>query len=213
MSASPSIIARQTRRLAALLLVLTTAAPLARAQGAGMEVYVGQYSPTQDLFQVTRAGEAGTFRLNSGSSKGGVVALDLNQRVGLRVSGGEVETALAFTPSGSGRAWETPAVLRHASVQGALGLTRGGRMAQPYVSLGISYAQRKGEAFEGQTRPTSYGMALGAGLRVRVSALAMSMGVEVLDYSATYDVVGRPPRDFIQRDVLLRLGGGVAVGR
>ena len=65
----------------------------------------------------------------------------------------------------------------------------------------------------GQPNASSYGMALGAGVKLRLSAFAFSVGAEVLDYSASYLVAGRPPRDFIQRDILLRVGAGLAVGR
>jgi len=204
---------RPARLLVALSVLALVPGGRADAQGAGMEVFVGQYSPTQDLFQVTKAGAAGTYRLNSGASRGGTVALNLNQRIGVRVSGGEVESGLTFTPVNPGATSSVPARLRHGSVQAALGLTSGEQRAQPYISLGMSYAKRSGEAFEGQPDPSSYGFALGAGLRVRVSALSVSLGAEVLDYTASYAVAGKPPRDFIQRDVLLRLGAGMAVGR
>lgn len=201
------------RRLAGVVCLVVLGTGESVAQGASVEVFMGQYSPTQDLFQVTRAGSAGTYRLTSGTSRGGTVSLDLNKRVGVRVSGGTLDNALAYTPSGAGTPSRAPAELRHGSLQGVLGLTPGEGNAQPYLSVGMSYAQRRGQAFEGQSEPTSYGMALGAGVRFRLSMLSLNVGAEVLDYTATYDVPGRPPRDFIQRDILLRLGGGVAVGR
>ena len=146
---------RPAHLLAAVSVLAVFPGERAEAQGAGMEVFVGQYSPTQDLFQVTRAGTAGTYRLNSGESRGGTVALNLNKRIGVRVSGGEVESGLTFTPVNVAAASTVPTRLRHGSIQAALGLTSGEQRAQPYVSLGMSYAQRSGEAFVGQPEPSS----------------------------------------------------------
>lgn len=206
---------RQTLLRRLMVMVCLSVLPLASAgaQGASVEVFMGQYTPTQDLYQVTKAGAAGTYRLDGGGSRGGTVSLNLNDRVGLRASGGEVTSALTFKPVATTGGSTVPATLRHASVQGVLGLTPGHHRAQPYFSFGVSYAQRGGAAFVGQSKPSSYGYALGAGVKVRVAALALSLGAEMLDYSASYEVAGKPPRDFIQRDILLRLGAGLAVGR
>jgi hypothetical protein len=206
---------RCTRHVAVLsLLLLGVPAATLGAQGLSIGGHVGQYTPTQEVYEVTRAGVAGPvgkYELGSTSTRGGGLTLWLGDRIGVSASGGTASTRMTFT----GGAATDPEVeldgaeIRFGSLQGIAITSRSSAALQPYVSAGLAYVRRGGPAFATRTDKGHFGFAIGAGLRVRVIKALLTGGVEFTDYAAKHQVNGGPDRSFLQRDIQLK--GGVEV--
>lgn len=198
-------------RSATTLLLLPAAAS---AQGLSISGHMGQYAPTEPVYEVARAGAAGPvgkYKLNSTTTTSAAITLWLGDRFGLSVAGGMADTRLAYRgiEANSVTTDLGAATLQFGHFQG-IGVTAGpASVLQPYFSAGVAYIRRGGPVFEGRDDNGLVGFTLGAGLRVKVARALLTGGIEVLDYSGKYKVNNGPVKATLQRDIQLR--GGIEV--
>lgn len=184
----------------------------ALAQRVSVTPLIGVYSPTENLYESKPGQFSGTetYKLDSGTSYGGAVGVWLSPRVSLTVSGAVVPTALRRARNN--QAELTDATLTQGSMQAVFLLASETATVVPYINGGFGLVSRGGAAFTASAETSSLTGIFGAGTAVRLGVLSLSVGAEVIDYSATYDLTGGPARQFTQRDVQFRVGLGTSFG-
>ncbi|MFN2316130.1 MAG: hypothetical protein ABR551_00785 [Gemmatimonadales bacterium] len=182
------------------------------AQRVSVTPLIGVYAPTENLYESKPGQSSGTetYKLDSGTSYGGSVGLWLSPRVSIAVSGAVVPTSLRRVRSGAAEL--TEATLTQGSMQAVFLLASEAATIVPFINGGFGLVTRGGDAFGASAETRSLTGIFGAGTAVRLGMLSLSIGAEVIDYSATYDLTGGPARQFTQRDVQLRVGLGTIIG-
>lgn len=197
----------------ALALALLPVVPAAlQAQRVSVTPLVGVYAPTENLYEAKPGQVSGAqiYKLDAGTAYGGAIGLWFGPKVGVSVSGMVVPTHLRQN-AGSGSVL-TEARLTQGSMQAVFLLASADATVVPYLNGGLGVVARGGEAFESSEETHSLSGIFGAGTAVRLGVVALTVGAEVIDYSASYDRAGGPARRFAQRDVQLRVGLGTSFG-
>lgn len=196
-----------------IALVALIALPAAAfAQRISVTPLIGVYAPTENLYESKPGQSSGTetYKLDSGTSYGGSVGVWLSPRISVAVSGSVVPTALRRARSSGAEL--TEAKVTQGSMQAVFLLASETATIVPYINGGFGLVSRGGDAFSASAETSSLTGIFGAGTAVRLGMLSLSVGAEVIDYSATYDLTGGPARQFTQRDVQLRVGLGTIFG-
>ena len=203
---------RRLVRGAVALVTLLALPAAALAQRVSVTPLIGVYAPTENLYESKPGQTSGTetYKLDSGTSYGGSVGVWLSPRVSVAVSGAVVPTSLRRARSGGSEL--TEATLTQGSMQAVFLLASETATIVPYINGGFGLVSRGGDAFSASAETSSLAGVFGAGTAVRLGMLSLSVGAEVIDYSATYDLTGGPARQFTQRDVQLRVGLGTIFG-
>lgn len=201
-----------SRRTVGVLCATLALVPAAAAQRVSVTPIIGVYAPTENLYESKpgHSGGAEIYKLSTGTSYGGAVGLWFGSRVGVRVSGAVVPTSLR--QEGAGDVQRTDAQLTHGSLQAVFLLASETATVIPFLNGGFGVVNRSGEAFVASSTTSSISGVFGAGTALRMGRVAVTVGAEVLDYNATYDLAGGPARQFSQRDVQLRVGLGTVFG-
>lgn len=186
-------------------------APLC-AQRIVITPHVGYYSPTENLYESKPGQTSGaeSYKLDPATALGGSLGVWFNSRVGVNFSGAHMATNLR-RQRGSGDQL-TEAAITQASAQAVFLLGSPEATILPFLNGGFGLVSRGGGAFENSAETSNLAGIFGAGASIRIGMVALTVGAEVADYSATYDLAGGPPRRFAQRDVQLRLGLGTVFG-
>ncbi|HUG27469.1 MAG TPA: hypothetical protein VMK53_04165 [Gemmatimonadales bacterium] len=194
------------------LLTLFALPTAALAQRVSVTPLIGVYAPTENLYESKPGQSSGTetYKLDSGTSYGGAVGLWISPRVGFTLSGTVVPTSLRRARRSGAEL--TEAKLTQASMQAVFLLASETAIFVPYINGGFGMVSRGGDAFSASAETSSLTGIFGAGTAVRLGMLSLSVGAEVIDYSATYDLTGGPARQFTQRDVQFRVGLGTIFG-
>ena len=203
---------RRLVRGAVALVTLLALPAAALAQRVSVTPLIGVYAPTENLYESKPGQTSGseTYKLDSGTSYGGSIGVWLSPRVSVAVSGAVVPTSLRRARSGGSEL--TEATLTQGSMQAVFLLASETATIVPYINGGFGLVSRGGDAFSASAETSSLTGIFGAGTAVRLGMLSLSVGAEVIDYSATYDLTGGPARQFTQRDVQLRIGLGTIFG-
>lgn len=184
----------------------------ALAQRVSITPLIGVYAPTENLYESKPGQSSGTetYKLESGTSYGGSIGVWLSPRVSVALSGAVVPTSLRRARSNG--TLLTEATLTQGSMQAVFLLASETATIVPYINGGFGLVTRGGDAFSASEETSNITGIFGIGTALRVGMLALSLGAEVIDYSATYDLTGGPARQFAQRDVQLRVGLGTIFG-
>lgn len=186
-------------------------APL-HAQQVVLTPHIGYYSPTENLYESKPGLASGSesYKLDPGTAVGGSLGVWFSSRVGVNLSGAHVATNLRRQRSSGDQL--TEAAITQASAQAVFLLGSPGATVLPFLNGGFGLVSRGGGAFEASAETSNIAGIFGAGASLRFGMVALTVGAEVADYSATYDLAGGPPRRFAQRDVQLRIGLGTVFG-
>lgn len=203
---------RRPVRGAVALAAVVFLPPAAAAQRVSVTPLIGVYSPTENLYESKpgQASGAERYKLDAGTSYGGTVGVWFGSKVGLSLSGVVVPTALRRVRGGGDEL--TEARLTQGSMQAVFLLADRSATFVPFLNGGFGMVTRGGAAFDASEETRSLSGIFGVGAAVRLGILALTMGAEVVDYTATYDLAGGPARQFPQRDVQLRVGLGSSFG-
>lgn len=182
------------------------------AQRIVVTPHIGYYSPTENLYESKPGLTSGAewYKLDSGTALGGSFGLWFTSRVGVNFSGAHVATNLRRHRSSGDQL--TEAAITQASAQAVFLLGAPDATVLPFLNGGFGLVSRGGGAFEASTETSNLAGIFGVGTSIRLGMVALTVGAEVADYSATYDLAGGPPRRFAQRDVQFRLGLGTVFG-
>lgn len=200
------------RGAAALVAVVLVLPAAALAQRVSVTPLVGLYAPTENLYESKPGQSSGAevYKIDSGTAYGGAVGIWFSPRVGVSVTGAVVPTFLRRARTSGDQL--TEARLTQGSMQAVFLLAPEDATVVPYLNGGFGIVARGGSAFEASDETRSLTGNFGAGTAVRLGVVALTVGAEVIDYSATYDLTGGPARRFAQRDVQLRVGLGTGFG-
>lgn len=197
------VILRRVMTIAALGAVSLGAT--AEAQRLVITPHVGYFLSTEDLFEAQVSGRV-TYRLQPALWYGGSIEVGITPRIGLSLVGGHVATDLRR--KSAIRDSLIPASLSHVAVQAVLRTADRSAKVSPYFNGGLGLMRRGGEAFRDEPSNSSLVAMLGAGVAVRMGAVATTVGLEVTDYSAAYAAAFDYNRKFLQRDLRFRVGIG-----
>lgn len=186
-------------RLSALTAALVLAAtPLAAQFEIGP--ILGAYVPTSDIaLSVASNAFGANAKVRTGVALGGIARVWVERRVGLEASLLHTSTSVALHGSVGTAATDTPDASVTVGTLAALFRFTPGDVAAPiWVSGGVAFTNRSGEAFKGFSNRKSIGGALGAGARVPLGRqFGIDLGLRSLLYSlALRDSTGSFPSRF-----------------
>lgn len=186
---------------------LVVAGP-AVAQSVRFAPQIGLYVPTDRLYSLATGGVDQEFRLEAGPSFGARLGV-WGTRVGVEVAGSYVPTTFSF---GSGATTKEDAKLFTGTGQVVISLLPITSPLMLFASGGVATVSRGGLAFSAEAKSTSVGGVVGLGAGLRFGGFGITIGADLLGYSAEYQGDQAVSQRRAQRDVNIRLGFGAPFG-
>ncbi|MFN0177248.1 MAG: outer membrane beta-barrel protein [Gemmatimonadales bacterium] len=198
------------RSFLSLGLVLAVVGPAA-GQQVRLAPQFGLYVPTEQLYDLA-AGSASSddFKLEAGPAFGARLGVWFGQRFGIELGGNYVPTTFAFGAGGG--TTKQDAKLFTGTGQAVVFLLPPSGLLSLFASAGVAVISRGGVAFTSEAKTTNLGGVLGVGAAVRLGPIGLTVGADLLGYTADYQGTQAVSRQVTQRDVNIKVGFGVPFG-
>jgi hypothetical protein len=191
---------------AALAALLLGAVTPAAAQRLSITPQIGFYVPTEKLTELAAGGQFS--EIEAGPSFGARLGLWFGSRIGIEAGGAYVPTTFKVD-QGSQNVTSQDAKLFVGSGQLVVFLLPRTGIFSLHLNGGVGVVSRGGVAFTSAADKSDLAATVGAGAGVRLGVVAVTVGADLMSYTAGSTVTNS---DLRQKDVHLKLGLGIPFG-
>lgn len=194
----------------AVLLLVVVLVPAAAAQRVRFAPQIGVYIPTEQLYDLATGTQPNDFQLEAGPSFGAHLGIWFGRRFGVDLGGTYVPTTFKLG-SGTGPI-KQDAKLFIGTGQVVLFLIPPTSPLSLFLTGGVAAVSRGGVAFTNEATTTNLGGVLGAGAGINLGPISLTVGADLLTYTADYRGSQATAQQLSQKDINLKLGFGIPFG-